>query len=572
MKILSRSNLTLALIFLLAAFFRFYNINWDSGHQMHPDERAIVMTVDRLEFPDSLSEFLSPQSSWNPQFFAYGSFPMYLLKVTGDAVNNFNSSYDNYTPITLIGRFISALFDLITVFLLYKITRKLFNAATGLFAAIFYSISVLPIQLSHFFAVDTILTCFILATLYFLIRFYEKPSARSALVVGLFFGLSLATKISASVLIASIGLALTADFILIFLKNPHRPKHWLPHLPRSIKHLLKYAFAIAVSTLFTFIFFEPYAVIDFATFWQQTTQQSELTINPFYFPYTLQFVSKIPYIYEFKNIFLWGLGPVISIFAFAGTAYFAFRLFGKDRNTQFAKELILFTFFFVYILIVGKFAVGFMRYMLPVYPLFALFAAVLVYKLILMLNSQIKNKLILNTLYLILATSLLVWPLSFMEIYARPNTRIMASYWIYNNVPLNKTVAVEHWDDQLPIGQPISYNTQILKLYEPDTKEKWEEVNKQLATTDYIIIASNRLYAPLQSLTDCKKLPSYRCYPKTAEYYQRLFSGNLGFEKVAEFTSYPTIPIANLRINDQGADENFTVFDHPKIMIFQKTR
>ena len=62
----------LPFIILLALFFRLYNINWDQGHHLHPDERAIVMTVSSLHFPSSLSEFFSPESQWNPRFFAYG--------------------------------------------------------------------------------------------------------------------------------------------------------------------------------------------------------------------------------------------------------------------------------------------------------------------------------------------------------------------------------------------------------------------------------------------------------------------------------------------------------------------
>ncbi|HRN71473.1 MAG TPA: hypothetical protein PLS49_09955, partial [Candidatus Woesebacteria bacterium] len=94
---------------------------------------------------------------------------------------------------------------------------------------------------------------------------------------------------------------------------------------------------------------------------------------------------------------------------------------------------------------------------------------------------------------------------------------------------------------------------------------------EKLQRTDYIIIASNRLYTPLQRLKDCKGNTD-RCYPKTAEYYQKLFNEKLGFTKVAEFTSYPRIPLGpwTFEIIDDTADESFTVYDHPKIMIFRK--
>ncbi|HUQ85579.1 MAG TPA: glycosyltransferase family 39 protein [Candidatus Limnocylindrales bacterium] len=562
----SKDKLILVLILLLAATFRFYNINWDSGHQLHPDERAILMAVDKLKFPNNVNYFLSPQSSWNPKFFAYGSFPMYLLRVTGDSLSVLDPTLSHYPSLHLVGRVLSALADLFSVFLIYKIARKLFNTPSGLLAAFFYTISVLPIQLSHFFAVDTLLTCFTLATLYSLLRFYEKPSLTRSLMVGFLFGLALATKISAVVLILSIGLTLTADFLLIFMKSPHKIKHWLPLMPASIKRILTHGVAIVLVTFLTFAFFEPYALIDFQSFWSQTLQQSELTKNPFYFPYTLQYVGKIPYIYELKNVFFWGLGPVLGTLAFSGLIYFTFLIFKKERNSQFAKEFIIFVFFLSYLIVVGRFSVGFMRYMLPLYPLLALFAALLVYRIIVSIQSK-NTRIVVGYLFLVISV---IWPLTFLNIYTRNNTRVDATFWIRQNIPVGKVIAIEHWDDGLPLAIQSNYQMLTLNLYDPDTEMKWAQINTQLQQADYVIIASNRLYTPLLKLTDCRSLPINSCFPMTATYYKNLFAGNSPFQKVAEFTNYPNIPIFNIPINDESADESFTVYDHPKVMIFKK--
>jgi hypothetical protein len=145
-----------------------------------------------------------------------------------------------------------------------------------------------------------------------------------------------------------------------------------------------------------------------------------------------------------------------------------------------------------------------------------------------------------------------------------------ASKWIHDTIPERKTLAVEHWDDGLPLYGAERYRILTLPLYEPDTDQKWQGIYETLKQTDYIILASNRLYTPLQKLTDCDNLPPGKCYVRTTAYYQRLFNGSLGFQKVAEFTNYPTIPFFNIAIEDQSADESFTVYDHPKIMIFKK--
>ena len=211
-----------------------------------------------------------------------------------------------------------------------------------------------------------------------------------------------------------------------------------------------------------------------------------------------------------------------------------------------------------------------MRYMLPVYPLLCLFAAVLIYRIGQSLTKHLKNKLILNTLYLILLALLLVWPLSYMHIYTKPNPRVASSYFMHSFFSTADTLAIEHWDDGLPLWGQERFHMVTLPLYDPDTPEKWNTINKDLTGADYIIVASNRLYTPLMRLTDCKTLPPDRCYTKTAQYYQDLFSGRLGYKKVAEFTNYPTVPFTAITIDDQNADESFTVYDHPKVIIFKK--
>ena len=241
-----------------------------------------------------------------------------------------------------------------------------------------------------------------------------------------------------------------------------------------------------------------------------------------------------------------------------------------NKKTKWAHEVILLTFFFSYFLTVGHFAIGFMRYMLPLYPLFCLFAAVLVFKIFHIIQNKTKNSLSLTMLYCIFAIVVLIWPVSFIQIYNQNNTRVNATNWITQNIPAGKMILVEHWDDRLPLAGSERYRIQDLELYNPDTNEKWQKINYQLAHADYLIIASNRLYTPLQKLIDCDQLPSHRCYQKTAFYYQQLFAGNLGFQKIAEFSNYPKIPLLNITIHDHQADESFTVYDHPKIMIFKK--
>ncbi len=76
---------------LVALALRLYGINWDANNHLHPDEREIVFKSMCLSFPGTPrigncdpaytgpGWLLSPSSPLNPHFFAYGSFPLYLL-------------------------------------------------------------------------------------------------------------------------------------------------------------------------------------------------------------------------------------------------------------------------------------------------------------------------------------------------------------------------------------------------------------------------------------------------------------------------------------------------------------
>ncbi len=571
---INTNKILLLFIILLGAFFRFYNLNWDQGHHLHPDERAIIMFVLPLQFPNDIAEFFSPQSSLNPHFFAYGNFPLYLLKGTAAMLSFLDRSLVSYDKINLLGRFMSGIADLGTIVLIYLIGKKIFDKTAGIIGAFFYSIAVFPIQLAHFYAVDSLLTFFITITLFRLIVFYEKPTIKNSIFIGISFALALVTKISAFPLVVAIITAICVDFFLIFFKKPHRVKEWFPHVPRFLRRLFTDGLLIISITVITFIILQPYAVIDFKEFLRQTQEQSRMTQDAFTFPYTLQYVGKIPYLYELKNIFLWGLGPMLSSLAFLGTLYIIY-LSIKQSNK---KTIIILTFFIIYFIIVGRFAVGWMRYMLPLYPLLCLFAAILVYKLFLNLKSYFLNHkflfIILNSSFLIL---IFVWPFSFMHIYTQPNTRILASEWIYKNIPPNSIIAREHWDDGLPIGGSVSYKILELPIYEMQNPFVENRIYQTAQESDYIIIASNRLYAPLQRIAkNCDRwnVPKERCPINANRYYEKLFNGKLGYKKAAEFSNHPSLEIRNLKfeINDSSADESFTVYDHPKIMIFKNEK
>jgi YYY domain-containing protein len=156
--------------------------------------------------------------------------------------------------------------------------------------------------------------------------------------------------------------------------------------------------------------------------------------------------------------------------------------------------------------------------------------------------------------------------------------------------PINES----DWDDGLPLRLgPQGYDAYgglfqgdlNLQIYWDDNAEKLQRFVSTLSQGDYIFMSSNRQWATVTRVPER--------YPLTTAYYRDLvgcpadkdviwcynvatpgmFEGQLGYKLVAVFESFPTIDIPGVFkwvANDQFAEEAFTVYDHPKVLIFQK--
>ena len=148
----------------------FYGLDWDDGFSWtpHPDERAILFKVVALSFPglsDLPSLLNAEESPWNPRWFPYGSFPLYVLKITG-TLSEFIPGLDS-DDLRVPGRAVSALADVVTVALVYAVGARVWSRKVGLLSSAMVSVAVIHIQLSHFFAVDTLMALFCLVTILF---------------------------------------------------------------------------------------------------------------------------------------------------------------------------------------------------------------------------------------------------------------------------------------------------------------------------------------------------------------------------------------------------------------------
>ncbi len=599
----------LAAITLIAFWLRVFDLNWDDNNHLHPDERKITLVAQCLGWKSVPPGCQSVPDPANPHFFAYGSFPLYLLALVAHGLAHLfaghhglptdGGTFDDYNHFTLIGRVLSALFDTGTVLVVGLIARRLAAKWWGVVAAAFVAFTAFEIQLAHFYAVDTVLTFFVTLTLFGALglagfrRAQIVPGAEAgtppkwwhtagwAALTGLALGLAITSKVSAAPLLVPIALALVIRWRKLGLAG------W--------QDIAVAALMIIPVTLLTVVATMPYMFLDAKDFWNDVNTQSALAKGTIVYPYTIQFAGRTPYLDQLKNLFVYDMGFMLALAGVLGVLYVLARVWRRWDDVL----IVPLSWVVIYFAITGGFYTKFSRYQLPIFPALAVLAAVMLRDLhcrlrevealsiparfsrlapllaapMQRLNGAWQRVQMRRWLAPALAGCVLLGSVfmtaAFMQIYTAPMTRLAASDWIYQNIPPGSTLTHEVWDDELPVGRPLGqpylYQFEDLNLYDPDTTQKAQQLAQQLAQADVIVVASNRLVGSITRVPDT--------YPLTTHYYDLLYHGRLGFHLAKTFASYPHLWFFNLPDNDAFnllADESYSVYDHPTVWIFTR--
>ena len=547
-------------IVLLAFFFRFNNLNWDENFHLHPDERFLTMVGTAMKLPSSINQYFDQKTSlMNPinigyPFFVYGRFPLILTKYLANVYN-----MDNYNNFTILGRQLSALFDILIIFFIIKTVELLekknrFPSSLKYWAGFFYAIAVLPIQLSHFFAVDTFLNFFMFGSFYFAFR---KKNILSAI----FFGLALSCKITA-VFILPLNLILIS---FAYLKRPSQIGKSL------LKVLIYFGISYFVLRLADPYLFQNSNIFDPAIsklFIENIKSLQNMTVKSIdnWFPPMVQWLNKNSVQHSLVNNVVFGLGIPFAILTIVGIL--------KVLLSFPQIHIILFWTlgFFIY---QSLQVTPTLRYFIIIYPFLAIFAAFGIeylidyrFKLVGKFNSYPKKY---SYFFIFISVCiLLLWPIMFSSIYNKKNSRVEASEWIYKNLPGNSLIIGESWDDSLPLGVINNYGKQFmsdqLPVFDADTPEKWQKMNATLEIADYYVLSSNRGWGSITTVPEK--------YPQMSKFYKLLLNDKLQYKNIKEFTSYPKFQISNFKfqIKDSWSDEGFTVYDHPQVLIYKNVK
>ncbi len=620
---LTGANLLLAVALAvslgLGVSLRFYGLDWDAGYGYtpHPDERAILGKVGELGLPTPLNFLDAEESPWNPRWFPYGSFPLYALKLTQVATSAISGVDIN--DLRGLGRAISALADIATLLVVYLLAARMYGRREAVLASALVALAVLHIQLSHFFAVDTILGLTTVAALFFMFRVATQGRLRDSVLAGVLIGLGLATKLSQAPIYVAFAMA-----HILYVAWPNGDE---TPVGERLGAAVTGVFVGGTASILALAAAQPYAFLDWSRFYADFVEQSEMVRRIRDYPYTRQYVDTTPYLYHVRQLATWGLGWPLGIVAWAGLVYAALRgmrlrfglaylaagwllpaavlmvstsivaivvasgiafgaLIGSlaYRSPDTRGEVLLLSWVVPYLLITGAFEVKFLRYLLPVTPVLILFGA----RMLIAAWDQTKDRLpalrpAAGAAIAVMVVATGLYALSYTSVYAADHTAVRTSRWLNANGAIGEVILMEHWEEGIPdLG---SFNVLTLNLYDDDSSAKLLKLSTDLSRADYIVFFSNRLYGTIPRLPER--------YPATTAYYELLFSGGLGYGLANAETAYPALLGVSFfddtlarpglatptgiegygpdgtTLNLGFADESFSVYDHPRGLVFE---
>lgn len=504
---LSNHKYFFVFLFALIIFTRFYKLNWGDDFFFNPDENNMISSVLQMS-----------HKNLDPKFYAYGQFPLYLTF--------FTTPKHDFKAVALTLRFWSAIFSVLSLFILYFIGQKIFKTNKDSFSFLILLIFTPGlIQLSHFGTTESILLFVFSVNIFLSFKIYDNFKFKHLLLAGLISGIGLATKISALILTTPIFLSILFRFIKT--KNKFLP------------FLLSILFIFI--TLIIGIIFSPYNLLNFPQFLSSIKYEIGVANGQIPVFYTRQFIGSLSYLFQLQKIFPYTNGLPIFIFGIFGLCII-FKSWIINHKSSPYLLLILFSSL-IYFIYQGQLFVKWTRFMSPI--IFVLpFLAVFILQ-------KIKSR----YLYYILILISILPGIYFMKIYFNTDIRVMASDWLNHNISIDNEILSESGNVvDIPVFGQLRVNNFDFYTLDNDVNNL-EKLTQSINKSDYIIIPSRRVF----------KNQNNSNFLNSQNYYQKLFSGQFGFNLIKTFSNNNS-----LFLNSENAEETWSVFDNPTVRVFKR--
>lgn len=429
----------LFLIFLLGFSLRIYHIEFGLPHSFHADEPEIVELAIKYTF-EAKDIINGNFHKLKPISFVYGTVPTYLntlalfkfVKVANLVEYKFEKM-DLYVYLRVVNAFLSS-FLIILGFYLYKIVfesrSKLKTLTFGsIVTALLIALNWKLIVHGHYVNVDILLTLFLTVVYIFSIVLMQSKNIRlqkfCVIMIAIFFGLSVGTKVT-----AALGLPL---ILFAILKD-------------------KKMYYLAV-----------FMVISFGVFF---------ITNPFSFIFGTDFGFRVYSLAVKENGVVfdsvdYGMFKYFySLFYICTPLVVLSSFFGIYKSIKSKLQLNIHIYLIGMILIylvfytLGSRRVD--RWMLPILPIILVYASYGFY----CLTNYLKNRYLTYLILILLSLSYLFFPALLLLQYDRYTPKAQAYLWMQQNVPIsaNKLVITEEGLD--PMNKLQGTHVDNVNVYE----------------------------------------------------------------------------------------------------------
>lgn len=501
---LEKRNLFIAFlaILLLGFALRAYHLDWglpntDHPYSYHPDEARLIQYMAGIH-PEKLD--------FNPDDMAYptmhiminGAVMLAMSKLGVITVSSDPLFYaghpEEFAKIIFIGRMIGLIFSMMTIILVYLITRELHNKKAAIAAMLLYALIPLDVIESHYFALDTPMVMWMMLALYGAVMTYKDADWRWYLLSGAAVGFAGSTKYP-------------GFFSGIFLVIAHlwRSAKYSETWKETILSLFRRRMIVFFSAIIiAFIIGTPYSLLEPATFFGNFIKTYQVSSGN---------QMSIPTGYN-MGLASWGYGylnyplihQILVMLPMAlGFALFGYLVFSIVEISRYAENKIRWMLLCpsaLYLLIVFRWVNVFPRYLYPLMPLAAIICAIGYRQTI--KHSKTNAPAI---IFMAICAFTLVFSVS-LDLKFN-DTQEDAYDWVFKNVPSGSKMAVTLWG-------PLRYTP----LKDPDV---WVNGTMQnsviIEKRQNLVNASDGTHYGICRGEICKEYVTYTMFNPTTEWF-----------------------------------------------------
>ncbi|HWI09124.1 MAG TPA: glycosyltransferase family 39 protein [Solirubrobacteraceae bacterium] len=448
-------------VLLLALGLRVWGIDHGLPYAYNADENAHFVTRAIGLFGHD----------WDPNYYVNPPAYTYLVHLVlgawfGGRAGVSNTFAADPTQIWIISRAVAALLGTLAVWLLYLAGSRLVDRRVGLLSAGIFAVAFLPVFYSKLALNDVPTLAGVCLALWGAAGILRTGRLRDYVWAAIGLGLACATKYTGGIVLLPIVGAAAAQFAA----------------PGGKPGALRGTGVVVALSLLTFFVANPYAVLDFSSFWNGLTHQSTASGDA---AGKLGLTQESGYAYYLWS-FGWGLGWLPLFFALGG----AVRLFFDERRLlwMLLPPIVLFVLF------MGSQERYFGRWLMPVFPFVCVLAAYAAIELADWLGrfSPALRPTFVAAAVVVLCGQGFVYSLHSGLVTSRKDTRNIAREWMVLNVPAGTKIVVEpvvpdQWAQDIGNPSPITSNGNRWNKY-PISRSQIDPKTGQPVTGDGVIV------------------------------------------------------------------------------------